>query len=278
MVIRLFCLRRAFKRQCTEDGRWLEGWCEPVTCPPPPSVFHGMYQCTDGFRFDSTCWIHCNGANHTLRHPPACKQVCLCFSPNIFTYSFTTTRERRNDIPLNITSMSNVVVYRLSDEWWRHACISIAAGAHHKRHPLQERRKLDGKFPLVSAAEGSVLSTSEPASQHPHQLQEGIRHRWDVSHHLTLPHCPDVTSLILTVCVLVSGEECELSCRDSNNDVVILPSNVTAGTILEHHWMNPPKVKVCVSHSSALLKSTSDAQKISEIIFDSFREQPAKWK
>uniref|UniRef100_A0A672PB20 Pappalysin-1-like n=1 Tax=Sinocyclocheilus grahami TaxID=75366 RepID=A0A672PB20_SINGR len=52
---------RAFKRQCTEDGRWLEGSCEPVTCPPPPSVFYGMYQCTDGFKFDSTCWIHCNG-------------------------------------------------------------------------------------------------------------------------------------------------------------------------------------------------------------------------
>ncbi len=66
--------RRAFKRQCTEDGRWLEGSCEPVTCPPPPSVFYGMYQCTNGFKFDSTCWIHCNGANNTLRQPP-CKQV-----------------------------------------------------------------------------------------------------------------------------------------------------------------------------------------------------------
>uniref|UniRef100_A0A8C7FD39 Pappalysin-1 n=1 Tax=Oncorhynchus kisutch TaxID=8019 RepID=A0A8C7FD39_ONCKI len=57
--------RRAFKRQCTEDGSWLEGACEPVTCDPPPAIFHGMYQCTDGFRFDSTCWINCPGANHT---------------------------------------------------------------------------------------------------------------------------------------------------------------------------------------------------------------------
>ncbi|KTG38605.1 hypothetical protein cypCar_00017838, partial [Cyprinus carpio] len=71
--------RRAFKRQCTEDGRWLEGSCEPVTCPPPPSVFY--------------------------------------------------------------------------------------------------------------------------------------------------------------------GKECELSCRDNNNDVVILPSNMTASSIMRHHWMNPPKVK-----------------------------------
>uniref|UniRef100_A0A673WXW9 Pregnancy-associated plasma protein A, pappalysin 1a n=1 Tax=Salmo trutta TaxID=8032 RepID=A0A673WXW9_SALTR len=59
--------KRAFKRQCTEDGSWLEGACEPVTCDPPPAIFHGMYQCTDGFRFDSTCWINCPGANHTVR-------------------------------------------------------------------------------------------------------------------------------------------------------------------------------------------------------------------
>uniref|UniRef100_A0A8B9JHB2 Pappalysin-1 n=1 Tax=Astyanax mexicanus TaxID=7994 RepID=A0A8B9JHB2_ASTMX len=66
--------RRSFKRQCTEDGRWLEGACEPVTCPPPPPVFHGMYQCTDGFRFDSTCWLHCHGSNRTDKPPLPCKQ------------------------------------------------------------------------------------------------------------------------------------------------------------------------------------------------------------
>lgn len=72
-------VRRAFKRQCTEDGSWLEGACEPVTCDPPPAIFHGMYQCTDGFRFDSTCWINCPRANHTVRplHTAPCKQVCL---------------------------------------------------------------------------------------------------------------------------------------------------------------------------------------------------------
>ncbi|KAL0192178.1 hypothetical protein M9458_010474, partial [Cirrhinus mrigala] len=84
--------RRAFKRQCTEDGRWLEGSCEPVTCPPPPSVFHGMYQCTDGFKFDSTCWIDCNRANNTLRQPP-CKQglstnVIRCRKDGNWTGSF----------------------------------------------------------------------------------------------------------------------------------------------------------------------------------------------
>ncbi|CAG12416.1 unnamed protein product, partial [Tetraodon nigroviridis] len=52
--------RRAFKRQCTEDGSWLEGACEPVTCDPPPPIFHGSYHCTDGFRFDSICRLNCS--------------------------------------------------------------------------------------------------------------------------------------------------------------------------------------------------------------------------
>ncbi|KAG7270798.1 hypothetical protein CRUP_001532 [Coryphaenoides rupestris] len=84
--------RRAFKRQCTEDGRWIEGACEPVTCDAPPAIFHGSYHCTDGFRFDSVCRLNCSdpppasspvvgaaggpgGSAHTVRllHAP-CKQ------------------------------------------------------------------------------------------------------------------------------------------------------------------------------------------------------------
>lgn len=85
--------RRAFKRQCTEDGSWLEGACEPVTCDPPPPIFHGSYHCTDGFRFDSICRLNCSdpagntaiaatgGSAHTVRllHAP-CKQVCPSLS------------------------------------------------------------------------------------------------------------------------------------------------------------------------------------------------------
>lgn len=81
--------RRAFKRQCTEDGSWLEGACEPVTCDSPPPVFHGSYHCTNGFRFGSICRLNCSdpagksaihatgGSAHTVRllHGP-CKQVC----------------------------------------------------------------------------------------------------------------------------------------------------------------------------------------------------------
>lgn len=88
-----FPFRRAFKRQCTEDGTWLEGSCEPVTCDPPPPIFHGSYNCTNGFRFDSTCTLNCSDpagntaiagtgrSAHTVRllHP-TCKQICPSLS------------------------------------------------------------------------------------------------------------------------------------------------------------------------------------------------------
>ncbi|XP_053137769.1 pappalysin-1 [Hemicordylus capensis] len=51
--------KRAFKIQCVQDGTWLEGACIPVTCEPPPSKFHGLYQCTNGFQFNSECRIEC---------------------------------------------------------------------------------------------------------------------------------------------------------------------------------------------------------------------------
>lgn len=47
-------------------------------------------------------------------------------------------------------------------------------------------------------------------------------------------------------CNTHTGEECELTCRDNNSDVVILLSNMTADSVRKEHWRNPPKVKVCV--------------------------------
>uniref|UniRef100_A0A8D2LSN0 Pappalysin-1 n=1 Tax=Varanus komodoensis TaxID=61221 RepID=A0A8D2LSN0_VARKO len=51
--------KRAFKMQCAKDGTWLGGACIPVTCEPPPSKFHGLYQCTNDFQFNSECRINC---------------------------------------------------------------------------------------------------------------------------------------------------------------------------------------------------------------------------
>ncbi|XP_076854279.1 pregnancy-associated plasma protein A, pappalysin 1b [Brachyhypopomus gauderio] len=59
--------RRAFTRQCTEDGSWQPAACVPVTCQPPPAVFHGSYQCTNGFQFNSECRLTCPAHhNHTV--------------------------------------------------------------------------------------------------------------------------------------------------------------------------------------------------------------------
>lgn len=59
-MLLFFCTkRRAFKIQCTQDGTWLPGACVPVTCDPPPSKFHGLYQCSNGFQFNSECRIKC---------------------------------------------------------------------------------------------------------------------------------------------------------------------------------------------------------------------------
>ncbi|KAJ8286844.1 hypothetical protein GJAV_G00043960 [Gymnothorax javanicus] len=42
------------------------------------------------------------------------------------------------------------------------------------------------------------------------------------------------------------GEECELTCKERINNVVILPSNMTAELLKQQHWVNPEKVKSIV--------------------------------
>ncbi|KAK2816134.1 hypothetical protein Q7C36_022405 [Tachysurus vachellii] len=153
--------RRAFKMQCTEDGRWLEGSCEPVMCPPLPPVFHGMYHCTDGFLFDSMCWLQCHSVNSTAKASAPCKQ-----GPH-----------------------ANMIRCRKDGNW-------------------------TGSFQICPQIQGQCAL--------PRNLNTGIRLSCKKGHAI--------------------GAECELSCRDMNSDVVILPDNMTASSVLEHHWMNPPKV------------------------------------
>uniref|UniRef100_A0A673G2A6 Pappalysin-2-like n=1 Tax=Sinocyclocheilus rhinocerous TaxID=307959 RepID=A0A673G2A6_9TELE len=40
-------------------GMWQEGSCSPVTCPPLPLMFEGMYTCTNNLDFDSICTLQC---------------------------------------------------------------------------------------------------------------------------------------------------------------------------------------------------------------------------
>ncbi|XP_031133821.1 pregnancy-associated plasma protein A, pappalysin 1a isoform X2 [Sander lucioperca] len=154
--------RRSFRRQCTEDGSWLEGACEPVTCDPPPPIFHGSYHCTDGFRFDSVCRLNCSdpaatgGSAHT-------------------------------------GAGSNVIRCRKDGNW-------------------------TGSFRLCQHSKGQC---SLPQNLH-YSLQYSCKRGHGI------------------------GEECELTCREGNSDVVILPSNMTVESVLKEHWRNPHKVKSIV--------------------------------
>ncbi|XP_051893074.1 pregnancy-associated plasma protein A, pappalysin 1a isoform X3 [Pristis pectinata] len=56
--------KRTFKTKCTEDGSWQPGVCVPVMCEAVPAKFHGFYHCTNGFQFNSVCWINCSDANN----------------------------------------------------------------------------------------------------------------------------------------------------------------------------------------------------------------------
>uniref|UniRef100_A0A8C3K9T0 Pappalysin 2 n=1 Tax=Calidris pygmaea TaxID=425635 RepID=A0A8C3K9T0_9CHAR len=51
--------KKFLKVQCLETGQWEEGRCIPVLCEPPPPVFEGMYNCTQGFELDSQCVLNC---------------------------------------------------------------------------------------------------------------------------------------------------------------------------------------------------------------------------
>uniref|UniRef100_H2ZXT1 Sushi domain-containing protein n=1 Tax=Latimeria chalumnae TaxID=7897 RepID=H2ZXT1_LATCH len=64
--------KRFLKIQCLEGGVWEEGGCTPVLCDPPPPVFEGMYDCTNGFEFDSVCTLKCK--EHSEWAPIQCSK------------------------------------------------------------------------------------------------------------------------------------------------------------------------------------------------------------
>uniref|UniRef100_A0A672PEY5 Pappalysin 2 n=1 Tax=Sinocyclocheilus grahami TaxID=75366 RepID=A0A672PEY5_SINGR len=51
--------KKFLRLECLEGGMWQEGSCSPVTCPPLPLMFEGMYTCTNNLDFDSICTLQC---------------------------------------------------------------------------------------------------------------------------------------------------------------------------------------------------------------------------
>ncbi|KAG8447663.1 hypothetical protein GDO86_014973 [Hymenochirus boettgeri] len=58
--------KKSFKTQCTEDGSWKLFKCIPITCKPPHPKFLGLYQCTNGFKFNSECKLLCEDSDDQL--------------------------------------------------------------------------------------------------------------------------------------------------------------------------------------------------------------------
>ncbi|KAG7258229.1 hypothetical protein CRUP_023799 [Coryphaenoides rupestris] len=63
----VFVSRTYLELECLEGGQWEESGCDPVTCPPLPEVFQGMYTCTTGLRYDSLCTLWCPHDTLTIR-------------------------------------------------------------------------------------------------------------------------------------------------------------------------------------------------------------------
>ncbi|XP_007433988.3 pappalysin-2, partial [Python bivittatus] len=74
---------------CLETGFWEEGSCVPVVCKPPPPVFEGMYNCTNGFELDSQCVLSCGPKSKTL--------PILCTKDGLWTKEFNLCEELQGE-------------------------------------------------------------------------------------------------------------------------------------------------------------------------------------
>ncbi|XP_075762103.1 pappalysin-1 isoform X1 [Pelodiscus sinensis] len=100
--------KRAFKIQCMQDGTWLAGACVPVTCDPPPSKFHGLYQCTNGFQFNSECRIKCEEDDHQSGRG---HNVIHCRKDGTWSGSFHLCREMQGQCSLPTQLNSNLKLH-----------------------------------------------------------------------------------------------------------------------------------------------------------------------
>uniref|UniRef100_A0A8C4NA86 Pappalysin 2 n=1 Tax=Eptatretus burgeri TaxID=7764 RepID=A0A8C4NA86_EPTBU len=53
--------RKNFLLECTENGSWAGGSCQPIQCPPLPAILHGLYHCSRKFEAGSRCRLKCPG-------------------------------------------------------------------------------------------------------------------------------------------------------------------------------------------------------------------------
>ncbi|XP_040533986.1 pappalysin-2 isoform X2 [Gallus gallus] len=83
--------KKFLKVQCLESGQWEEGRCVPVVCEPPPPVFEGMYNCTQGFELDSQCVLSCE--------PPGSQVPIVCTKEGTWTEEFKLCKSLQGTCP-----------------------------------------------------------------------------------------------------------------------------------------------------------------------------------
>ncbi|XP_036129312.1 pappalysin-2 isoform X1 [Molossus molossus] len=88
------------KIQCLEDGTWEQGSCVPVVCKPPPPVFEGMYECTNGFELGSQCVLNCNQEGE--RHP------IVCTKEGLWTEEFQLCAKLQGECPPPSSELNSV--------------------------------------------------------------------------------------------------------------------------------------------------------------------------
>uniref|UniRef100_A0A8C5X7M1 Pappalysin 2 n=1 Tax=Malurus cyaneus samueli TaxID=2593467 RepID=A0A8C5X7M1_9PASS len=81
------------KVQCLESGQWEEGHCVPVVCEPPPPVFEGMYNCSQGFQLDSQCVLNCE------QQGPQVSVPIVCTKEGLWTEEFKLCESLRGTCP-----------------------------------------------------------------------------------------------------------------------------------------------------------------------------------
>ncbi|KFO60979.1 Pappalysin-2, partial [Corvus brachyrhynchos] len=83
--------KKFLKVQCLESGQWEEGHCVPVVCKPPPLVFEGMYNCTQGFELDSQCVLNCEQQEQQV--------PIVCTKEGLWTQEFKLCESLRGTCP-----------------------------------------------------------------------------------------------------------------------------------------------------------------------------------
>nr|XP_055110512.1 pappalysin-2-like [Symphalangus syndactylus] len=93
-------LPKLLKIQCLEGGIWEQGSCIPVVCEPPPPVFEGMYECTNGFNLDSQCVLNCNQEREKL--------PILCTKEGLWTQEFKLCENLQGECPPPPSELNSV--------------------------------------------------------------------------------------------------------------------------------------------------------------------------